>query len=276
MSEQWAPARLVLHIGAQKTATTAMQLFLHANEGALRPWVTVHTPRKGTPTQVLGRKAIDYTLAPSAETEADFVAAILAMKQVIDGETGTVLISHENLIGAPPGSNGETQLYPFIGRIVALLDQHFAPYRPEYVYYTREMAGWTHSVHNQIVKTDGYQGTWEDYQTLAAGLEDWDGFHARLCAAAGAERVTRFRLEDQIDRARPGLQLLRHLGVPERRERKLSPVSGTINQSLNPGALEFMRRVNAEGLAPHVRNKLGALVARSQNLFSTSVGLTQD
>src|SRR5690606_21741691 len=155
--------------------------------------------------------------------EAEFVAAIQAMKAVLDTETGPVLISHENLVGAPPGSFGQPQLYPHIARIVALLDTHFAPYRPEYVYYTREMAGWKRSVHNQIVKTDGYAGTWDEYQALVSGIDGWDDFHARLCAAAGADRVRRFRLEDQEARDRPGQQMLRALGVPERRLAKLSP-----------------------------------------------------
>lgn len=276
MSDQWRPARLVLHVGVQKTATTAAQLFLQANAKALRPWVTVHTPRKGTPTQTLGRKAIDYTLEPGAQTEADFVAAIGAVKAVLETETGTVLISHENLVGAPPGSFGQTRLYPFIDRIVALLDEHFAPYRPEFVYYTREMAAWKRSVHNQIVKTDGYQGTWEEYQALVAPITGWDDFHARFCAAAGAARVTRFRLENQEARDRPGQQMLRHLGVPDRALARLSPIKAPANESLNAGALEFMRRANGEGFGPHVRTRLAALVAGSQTLFSTSVGLTQE
>ena len=276
MPDQWTPARLVLHIGVQKTATTAMQQFLQANARALRPFLTVYTPRKGSPAQHLGRKAIDYTLAPSDQTEADFVAAIEAMKQVLDRVTGTVLISHENLVGAPPGSFGQPRLYPFIDRIVGLLDRHFAPYRPEYAYYTREMPAWKRSVHNQIVKTDGYLGDWDEYAALVAPITGWDAFHDRLCAAAGADRVTRFRLEDQIDARRPGLQLLRHLGVPEKRLERLDPINGLRNESLNAGALEFMRRANAAGFAPHILTRLGSLVASSQPLFSPTVAVTRD
>ncbi|WP_334195151.1 hypothetical protein [Pararhodobacter sp.] len=276
MSDQRGPARLVLHIGLQKTATTAAQQFLQANAAALKPWLTLFTPRKGTPAQQLGRKAFDYTQAPSAESEAAFVAAIRAMKAVLDQTSGTVLISHENLVGAPPGAFGETQLYPFIGRIVALLDAHFAPYRPEFVYYSRDMASWKRSLHNQIVKTDGYTGTWDTFQAMAAPIADWEGFHARLCAAAGAERVTAFRLENQVSRDRPGQQLLRHLGVPDRLLARLAPISGLRNESLNAGALEFMRRANAAGFSPHTLTRLGTLVAASQSLFSPSVVLTQE
>ncbi|WP_461475868.1 hypothetical protein [Pararhodobacter aggregans] len=276
MSDQQGPRRLVLHIGVQKTATTAAQQFLQANAAALKPWLTLFTPRKGTSAQQLGRQAFEYSRAPSAESEAGFIEAIRAMKAELEQTTGTVLISHENLVGAPPGSYGETQLYPFIGRIVALLDAHFAPYRPEFVYYTRDMAGWKRSLHNQIVKTDGYTGTWDAFQTMAAPIADWDGFHARLCAAAGPDRVTAFRLENQVSRDRPGQQMLRYLGVPEKQLARLEPVVGARNESLNAGALEFMRRANAAGFNPYNLTKLGVLVAASQSLFSPSVVLTQE
>lgn len=275
MADRIALPRLILHIGVQKTASTAVQNFMGQNKSALAPWLTVFTPWRGTPAQLLGRRAIDYTFNPTPKAETALIAAIRDMRAVLD-EQGPCLISHENIVGAAPGSMGETRFYPHIGRIVALLDTHLAPHRPHYVYYSREMAGWKRSVHNQIVKTDGYAGTWDEYRALTDSITGWDDFDQRLRGAAGADRVTRLRLEDEPDTTRPGQLLLRAAGVPDAVLSTLRPLDSRRNESLNPGSLEFMRRVNAEGFAPGVRYRLGQLVAASQPLFSPSVDATRD
>jgi len=276
MAERSTTPRLILHIGVQKTASTAVQNFMGQNKAALAPYLTVFTPWRGTPSQLLGRRAIDYTFNPTPETESALVAAIGDMRAVLDAQTGPCLISHENLVGAAPGSMGETRLYPYIDRILALLDTHLAPFRPHYVYYSREMAGWKRSVHNQIVKTDGYAGTWDDYRAQTDHITRWDDFDQRLRAAAGTDRVTRLRLEDEPDTNRPGQLLLQAAGVPASVLSTLRPLDSRRNESLNAGSLEFMRRVNAEGFAPGVRYRLGLLVAACQPLFSPSVDATRD
>lgn len=269
MVDRRAKRRVFVHIGVQKTASTAIQSLLAHNAKALAPYLTVFTPWLGTPAQLIGRKAIDFTFNPTPQTEAAFVTAIGDLRTVFDAASGPFLISHENLVGAPPGSMGEARFYPHIGRLVALLDTHLAPYRPEYLYYTREMDAWKRSVHNQIVKTDGYAGTWADYRALTAPITAWEDFDTRLRAAAGDARVTRLALEDEPDETRPGLQLLRAAGVPEAVLSTLVPVAERRNESLNAGALEFMRRVNAAGFAPHVRYRLAQVVMAGQPLFAT-------
>lgn len=268
--------RVILHIGAQKNASKSMQAFLAKNREALAPFVRVFTPLRGTPSQRLGRKALDFSIDPTPETEAAFVAAIGDMRDVLSAKSGTCLISHENLIGAMPGSMGETGLYPRIARIVALLIRGLAPFRLHFAYYTRDLASWKRSVHNQAVKTDGCTGSWDAYAAETAHITGWDGFDARLRAAAGNQAVSRLRLENEADPMRPGQQLLRLAGVPDPVVARLKAIKGRRNESLNAGALEFMRRVNADGFAPHIRHRLGLLVAQSGPLFSTSLGLTRD
>jgi hypothetical protein len=276
MTDTALQPRLILHIGVQKTASTSMQGFLAQNRKALASEVRVFTPWRETPAQLLGRRALDFSTDPSPRTEANFVTAIGTMRAVLTKETGTCLISHENLVGAMPGAAGANGFYANIDRIIAVLDRELAPLRPHYVYYTRDMAAWKRSVHNQAIKTDGYVGRWTDFMAETAQITDWGDFDARLRAAAGPDRVTQLRLEDEVDPTRPGQQLLRLAGVTDRMLTRLKPMSERRNEGLNAGALEFMRRVNAEGFTPHIRYRLGLLIAQSQSLFSTSVGLTRD
>jgi len=259
---------VTLHIGVQKTASTALHHLLHRNADALAEQMVVRIPVQGTPAQRMGRAAVDFSLDPTPDREAQLVAQIEALRDEIAAGDLPVLVSHENLPGAMLGNPGVTTLYPMLERLVALYDHHLAPLVPRYALYTREMAAWKRSVHNQAVKTDGYAGTWDDFTAETADCGNWNSLASRLRAAVGEDRVAVFALEDEPDQMRPGQQLLRYAGLTEAQIAALSPLTWRSNQSLNPGALEFMRQVNAAGLAPQPRNKVMQIVMDNQALFA--------
>lgn len=268
--KQAEPGRLVIHMGVQKTGSTAFHHFAGKNRAALDPYLHILTPAKGTPARALGRLAGLCSL--DAGHEAEFAAAARALRDEIAGLGKTCLISHENLPGAMLGRGGVVTLYPQIGALLAILDREFAPFRPEYVFYRREMPAWKVSVHNQAVKSDRYKKPLEHFLQETADCGTWEDLQARVEAAVGADRCTFFALEAEQDRSRPGAQLLQLAGVPGQVIAGLEPVAGNRNQSLNAGALEFLRRVNELDLPRDARRPVAQLVQSSQALFSAGGG----
>lgn len=265
-------APLTVHMGVQKTASTALHHLLNLNAAALAGRLGVQLPTPGTPMQQMGRAAMRFSLDPTAKTEAALADRIAAVRAGIDALDLPVLISHENLPGAMIGNGGTTTLYPMIERILALLEAGLAPYRPQYAVYTRDMGRWKKSVYNQAVKTDGYRRSYAEFLAETADCGSWAGLEARMAAAVGPDRVRFFALEDEADPARPGQQLLAHAGLPPAALAALAPLSWRPNESLNPGSLEFARRLNALELAPAPRRKVMQLVAQNQALFAAEAG----
>ena len=258
---------MIIHCGVQKTASTSLQRFLRANAAALAPDLTVLTPERGSPGRELGHTAMQYSLDPVPGVEARFTAAIAALRDRLAAGDGTVLVSHENLPGAMVGKGGVVTLYPMLERIFDRLEAGLDPYRPEYVFYTRDMAAWKRSVYAQAVRTDRYAGTLAQFKAETADCGDWAGLQARLNARLGAERVRFLRLEDETDPTRPGRQLLDLAGLSADRIAALAPVRRR-NQSLKPGAVEFLRQVNGLDLDTGMRARLVDLVAANPKLFS--------
>ncbi|MEZ5769102.1 MAG: hypothetical protein R3D80_16610 [Paracoccaceae bacterium] len=263
---------LTVHMGVQKTASTAFHHFLHLNAGRLDGRLTVRTPAPATPARATARAAIAYSLARDAAHRAALADRIGGLRdELLATGPAPILVSHENLPGAMPGNGGEVRLYPQIGAILALLAENLAPFAPKFVFYTREMAAWKASVYNQAVKTDGYAGTRAHFDTETADCGTWDEMRARAEAAVGADRVTFFRLEDEADPMRPGRQLLAHAGLDADEIDALAPLQQRANESLNPGSLEFMRQLNRVGLAAKPRTKVMQLVTRNQALFAPTL-----
>ncbi len=263
--------RLILHVGVQKTGSTGIQRHLRRNADRLADRLVVRTPEEGTPMRPLGRAAVAYSLAP-AEDRAALLRA--AFQEVLDGLPANdlpVVLSHENLAGAMPGNGGEAGLYPALPQIARVLAAVARGFRVEFVFYSRRMAGWKPSVWAQAVRSDGYTGDLAGFQAETAAMPGWGDLLRRLSGVAGAERVTRFRLEDETDPAHPGRLLLRHAGLTDADIDALQPLDGPSMPRLNGGSTEFLRRLNGLSLNPHARGKVADLVARTQYLFTADV-----
>lgn len=260
--------RVTLHLGVQKTASTALHHFLARNAGEIAKHLMIGTPRSGTPTRRMGRASADYTLDPTPERRDRLVTAIRDVRDEILLDPRPALISHENLPGAMLGNPGVTTLYPMLEEIVALLEEHLAPLTPHYAFYSRDMAGWKKSVYNQSVKTDGNTRRYPEFLSETEACGSWDSLAARFAAMVGPERTSHFRLEDEADPLRPGQQLLALAGLDPDTRAALIPITHRPNESLRPGALEFMRRINEIGLGPGARMKVMKLVVNNPALFA--------
>lgn len=259
---------VTVHLGVQKTASTAFHHLLHLNARALAGRLTLRTPAPNAPTKAAARAAIAYSLAPDAAHRATLIERIESLRDELLATEGPVLVSHENLSGAMLGLDGTVTLYPHIGDILGLLAEYLAPLSPRFAFYTRDMAAWKKSVYNQSVKTDGYAGTRATFEAETADCGTWEEMRARAEAAVGAENVAFFRLEDEPEPMRPGQQLLACAGLTADEIAALAPLTARANESLNAGSLEFMRQINRVGLAPQPRMKVMRLVTQNQALFA--------
>jgi hypothetical protein len=259
--------RLVIHMGVQKTGSTAFHHFVNQNREVLDPYLQVLTPAKASPTRAAGRMAGLFSLDPTLEP--DFTSALRDLQEYVLNKPGNYLISHENLPGAMLGRDGVVTLYPQLEKLLAILDREFAPLQPSYVFYTRSMARWKKSVHNQAVKSDRYKATLETFLQETANCGSWDALKSRVEGAVGAARCAFFALEDEADAERPGRQLLRHCGVPQAVIETMEPVRGARNPSLSAGALEFLRLVNELDLPRSARRPVAQLVRENPALFAS-------
>ena len=260
--------RLILHLGVQKTGSTAIQRFLRQNADALSDDLIVRTPVEGTPMRPLGRAAIAHSLSNDPDTATALRLAFADVLAELPDNGLPVLISHENLAGAMPGNGGETRLYPALPEILSLLRTEAKGFEIEAVVYTRNMKQWKSSVWAQAVRTDGYAKTEEAFLADIETLPGWGDLIRRLGQEIGAENVCRCRLEDEADATRPAGQLLRHAGLDDARIAALTPLQGQSMPRLSASSTEFLRRLNGLSLNPYARGKVADLVARAQPLFA--------
>ena len=268
---------LTVHLGVQKTASTALHHLLHLNAERLSGRLAVRIPAPRTPATATARAAIAFSLAPNAANRSALADRIEALRdELVATDDPAILVSHENLAGAMPGNGAEVKLFPQIGAILRLLADHLAPFTPRFAFYTRDMAAWKRSVYNQAVKTDGYAGQRADFEAETARCGSWDQMRSRVEDAVGTENAAFFRLEDEPEPMRPAQQLLAYAGLGEDEIASLTPLTWRSNQSLNAGSLEFMRQINIVGLAPQPRMKVMQAVTQNQALFAPTLAEAQD
>ncbi|SMP29359.1 hypothetical protein [Shimia sagamensis] len=259
--------RVIVHIGAQKTGSTSLHRFLSRNLDALAARLDIRVPSKGSLTRELGRTCTLFSMRP-AKHETDLVALLQQVRAELEGDDRVCIISHENICGAMMGRSDVREAFPRLSEILRLFEEHLAPFEPDYVLYTRNMQSWKRSVHNQAVKSDSYAGTLEDFLQETARSRDWDAVQSEMEDLVGPKRVRVFALEDETTLDRPGRQLLQFAGLSDAEIDTLEPLAGRSNQSLNPGALEFMRQLNQLALAQPARKQVAELIKNNQTLFA--------
>lgn len=269
MAQAKSPARrLIVHLGVQKTGSTAIQHYLQKNEAALKPAIVIRTPREGTPMRPLGRAAVQFALSPDEENKALFCVALDEVLAGLPQNDLPVLISHENLAGAMPGNGGETRLFPVLPDIAKMIRQRARGFQTDFVIYTRNMNAWKSSVWAQAVRSDGYTRSHDEFLDEVAVLPGWGNLMQRMVAAVGDKHVIRFNLKDETDRNHPARRLLLHAGLDAALIDRLEPVGGGSMQRLRPSATEFIRHINTLNINPYARGKVSDLVARNQTLFA--------
>ncbi|MEL6477667.1 MAG: hypothetical protein AAFR17_10090 [Pseudomonadota bacterium] len=251
-----------LHIGFQKTGTTWLQRMLLRNRDRLAGRVALAV--KGPETRDLMRACLAWI-----ETPETGVAAVRREAAALAGRLNrtapVALISDENFVGRNIFS--ETgDMTTWAAALVPEIATALGP-RTEVICYTRDWAGWTASVHNQSVKIRGETRDLDAFRAAIPFAADWDAITARL--AREIAPIPLHRIDMEADLASPsglGEGLLSRLGLgdilPE-----LDRPQGRFNQSLGPGALEFLLAANRSGLNPATLAKVRRLVLDNRELF---------
>lgn len=263
--------RLIVHIGVQKTGSTGLQRHLRMNKDLMAGHLVCLTPDAGAPMRNLGRAAVAYSLDLSQDAESTLRDAVRDALDCAPANDLPVILSHENLAGAVPGSGGEAALFPALPRIARIIMDSAPDFSVDFVIYTREMSDWKVSVWSQIVRSDGYTGTLTEFLDLTDDLPEWDDLTDRIKDVTGEDRLTCFLLEDEPNEGHPGQQLLRFSGLSDDLIGSLKPLYGTPNRRLNDASTEFLRRLNSVKINPYARSKVSELVALAQELFAADL-----
>lgn len=187
--------RTVLHVGAHKTATTFLQRTLTNNIDLLKA-ANVHY----LPLDVL-RKNFTNHINDSQRTEigADLVARIGRQD---------VLISDENLSGAPADLVRNGTYYPNVGkRIEALLDA-IRTRDVEVVFAVREYAAFHVSMYCEYLRHRDFMKFGEYHALFGKSKFNWNDVVADLVALVPQERLTIIDFSDFRNKQNAVLQLL--------------------------------------------------------------------
>lgn len=111
---------VVLHIGAHRTATTTFQTYLHANRAALtRMGISVWGPKHTREGLLTGVIPVDSPRPPQEQLDRARARLAINIEQERRRGTKVLVISDENMIGAPRRCLRQGRLYPDIGQRMA-------------------------------------------------------------------------------------------------------------------------------------------------------------
>ncbi|WP_428515688.1 hypothetical protein [Roseovarius sp.] len=111
---------VVLHIGAHRTATTTFQAYLAANRAALgRMGIAVWGPKQTRDGLLTGVIPIESPRPPQEQLERARARVAINMARERRAGAKVLVISDENMIGAPRRCLRQGRLYPDIGQRLA-------------------------------------------------------------------------------------------------------------------------------------------------------------
>ena len=166
------------------------------------------------------------------------------------------------------GRGNVRSLYPELEKLVLTMREAVAPADPLFVLCLRDEKQWKRSLHNQVVRTDLYDGTFDEYLQSTESCGDWSALVTRLERAAGPGNLVVCHMKDEPDPKRyPGSLILKAAGIPNEDIASLAPSEAYANESLNAAALEFLRRANGLELSRKARRQVAKLVVELADLF---------
>jgi hypothetical protein len=226
--------RLVLHIGAPKTGSTALQKFLFDNRDALRGHGWTYPP---VSLRGYGHHDLAFLIAggyPEWATPQDTPLSTLVaqLAEALAGDEHVVLSSENFYLLADPQRVART-----------LADAGLtSDRRVSVVVYVRRQDEAQISWYNQIVKAQGFSGTMADSLSQWDALWDYAAVLERWAAVFGADTVV-VRPYQAQDMAGGDIRqdFVRLVGLPGD---AFAYPEEAVNTRLNRDVLEFQRLVN--------------------------------
>lgn len=233
--------RMVWHLGFQKTGTTSFQEMNRLNDETLRWYMAVFQKRARTRGLCEASLAWLENPKPIRRQRLDDELRLMATKARRWGQKA-VLISDENLIGWE-NFNETGHVFDAAARLIAAIEETLPEEDHHFVFYTRDFDAWLASAYNQVVKFSFETRSWDEWLAAVPFEKDWQAHEASIRAAARAPVEFRDMLEDGREGLPMGGRILALAGMER------AAIDGLArpprqNESLNPGALEFMRNLN--------------------------------
>jgi hypothetical protein len=229
--------RLVIHLGATKTASTFLQKCLFANETLLREH-GIYLPKAGRlpwATDVISHHNLAWELVGDRRFREAHGRWSDMLAEVAQTDAETVLLSTEAFARLA----SDVQLRSFMARRMAELSDDVT-----LIYVVREPLARINSMYGQSVKTFASVGTFDDYvaESMASGLYDLEKSF-RFWYQTQPTKFVALRF-DELVRNGPFESLLDALQVDVPRDALQIP-EDVVNPSPGPLAVEAMRLLNA-------------------------------
>lgn len=244
-----AAPRVVLHLGAHKTASTHFNKLLRKNS-ALLDKHSVAVPKKDDVRRLITRRIFGQQVG-DGESPAQVLAEL-------SGGARTVFISDENILGTPRGLVQRGMMYPSaasnLRNTVTLLGD--APV--EIWLAVREPGGFVTSSWGEAMRAHGYL----DFSAYV-GADPmpslrWTQLLRRLRAACPDLPLTIWSFEQY--RAQAPALLANLLGVDHVAEEELRPIESIVRPGLSQRAVEEIRTLCAGGDAKPPQDRFEEIV----------------
>lgn len=236
---------LIVHVGAHKTGSTFLQNTMKNNLKLLRENAVGYFG--GEDARVNFTRNIVYPavgLRESAQTRGDFVSQARSLLEEKAGDTTSLFLSNENVLGYCDLTLNEGLIYPKAKSVFEFISELSGDWNVKIVYFIRGYSDFIESTYVQKIK-EGFSYTFEKYKRLChpekiSWVESVDAARALF----GEDNVTLVKYEDfrndQIEILDKVLSTLPDSPI------ELEVDAGkTVNPSYSNIALELARMANS-------------------------------
>lgn len=230
--------RVVLHLGAHKTASTHFNRLLRKNSH-LTSENSVAVPKKDEIRSLVTRRLSGGNLKESGPMHEAVVAELAQGAR-------TLFISDENILGTPNRLIQNGVMYPSAGKRVRAALRILGDSPVELMLAVREPAGFAVSSWGEAMRSWGYLDFRAYLGADPMSALRWTQLARRILAARPGLRLTVWTYEDY--RARTNTLMAEVLGLPEVPEDRLRELDNVVRPGLSQRAVEEIRKM-CEGSA---------------------------
>ena len=219
--------KVVLHIGLHKTGTSFIQKRTEANE-ALLPAGLAFIPRAHPALSTLAAVVRSIRSQDQAKELEGKIGRFSRRLARYCPPEGTVLISHEDLLGPVPTRNDIRGLYPFVedAMPVVLENLRESGCAVEVVAYFRTYHDWLGSVFRHRFKNRPDRVFWpKKFKAYNDLPEDWQDFQQRLRNAVGETPLHIISFEEDRASGNLGTALYDIFGLPRDIQARFAPMN---------------------------------------------------
>ena len=225
------PRRVVLHLGAHKTASTHFSEVVWQNAALCRQ-AGVAAPRKGPL-----REAVTHALSSIRDGKPvppEMIAAAAALGQGADG----LLVMDENILGTPRNLFSEGAMYPRAARRAGRAARLFPGAQVEIMMALRDPATFVAASWSESLRSNTFRPFRDYLEGVRAADIGWYPIVAGIREAAPEARITIWRFED-YRKLLPRLLAIA-LGLDEDAPPAFEPVASEVRVGLSQRALDVV------------------------------------